>query len=168
MVFKSCIAIVYILVFLRDLFCINLNKHRTWSKFGWLHICGNVHLLYAIVNLVGLTDVVGDYYQKLRCLQQLQGAYRKIKSPCRWYDLINKVQAIWIITQKCVWLLIGSFTEELRSLKYNNLILGIALGCIVMALHYLVKSAIFETAAFAIASIVGYFIVYRWFQRWED
>ena len=37
-----------------------------------------------------------------------------------------------------------------------------------MALHYLVKSAIFETAAFTIASIVGYFIVYRWFQRWED
>jgi hypothetical protein len=31
-----------------------------------------------------------------------------------------------------------------------------------MVLHYLVKSAIFEGAVFAIASIVGYLVVYRW------
>ncbi len=33
-----------------------------------------------------------------------------------------------------------------------------------MALHFVIKSAIFETAAFAVASIVGYLIVYRWFR----
>jgi hypothetical protein len=32
-------------------------------------------------------------------------------------------------------------------------------------LHYIVKSAIFETATFALASIMGYFVVYRWFRR---
>jgi hypothetical protein len=34
-----------------------------------------------------------------------------------------------------------------------------------MAFHYLVKSAIFETTAFSVASIVGYLVVYRWFRR---
>jgi hypothetical protein len=37
-----------------------------------------------------------------------------------------------------------------------------------MVLHYLVKSAIIETAAFAVASIVAYLIVYRWFRILED
>jgi hypothetical protein len=31
-----------------------------------------------------------------------------------------------------------------------------------MALHYVVKSIIFEITVFAVASIVGYLVVYRW------
>jgi hypothetical protein len=61
-----------------------------------------------------------------------------------------------------------SFIHELRSSKYNNSILGLALRCIAMALHFVVKSVIFETAAFAVASIVGYLVVYRWFRILED
>jgi hypothetical protein len=34
-----------------------------------------------------------------------------------------------------------------------------------MVLHYVIKSTIFETAAFAVASIVGYLVVYRWLRR---
>jgi hypothetical protein len=34
-----------------------------------------------------------------------------------------------------------------------------------MVLLYVIKSAIFETAAFAVASVVGYLVVYRWFRR---
>jgi hypothetical protein len=33
-----------------------------------------------------------------------------------------------------------------------------------MALHYVVKSIIFEITVFAVASIVGYLVVYRWFR----
>ena len=65
-------------------------------------------------------------------------------------------------------ILICNFTHELRSLKNNNLILDLAFRCIVMALHFVVKSVIFETAAFAIASIVGYLVVFRWFRIFED
>jgi hypothetical protein len=35
---------------------------------------------------------------------------------------------------------------------------------VMMALHYVLKSAIFETATFAVAGIIGYLIVYRWFR----
>ena len=68
------------------------------------------------------------------------------------------LQYIWILATQ-------SFTHELRSSKYNNLILDLSSRCIVVALHYVVKSAIFETATFALASIVGYLVVYRWFRR---
>lgn len=37
-----------------------------------------------------------------------------------------------------------------------------------MVLYYLIKSAIFEGAVFAIASIVGYFVVYRWLPAYEE
>jgi hypothetical protein len=37
-----------------------------------------------------------------------------------------------------------------------------------MVLHYVVKSAIIEAAAFAVASIVGYLIVYKLFRISED
>jgi hypothetical protein len=78
----------------------------------------------------------------------------------------NKVHAVWIYNTN-----VSDYSFEVLHIINcvpQSIILGIALGCIVMALPYLVKSAIFETAAFAIASILGYFVVYRWFQRWED
>lgn len=53
---------------------------------------------------------------------------------------------------------------ELRSSKYNNSVFILVLRCIVMAFHYVVKSAIFEITVFAVASIVGYLVVYRWFR----
>jgi hypothetical protein len=59
-------------------------------------------------------------------------------------------------------------TDELRSSKYKNSNRKTITRRIKMMLHYLVKSAIFEAAAFAIASIIGYFIVYRWFPGKED
>jgi hypothetical protein len=34
-----------------------------------------------------------------------------------------------------------------------------------MALHFVLRSAIFETVAFAIASSIGYLVVYRWLRR---
>jgi hypothetical protein len=52
-----------------------------------------------------------------------------------------------------------------RSAKHNKSILGVVSSCIMMMLSYLVKSAIFETAALAMAGILGYFVVYRWFRR---
>ena len=46
--------------------------------------------------------------------------------------------------------------------------MSLALGCIVMTLHYIIKSAIFESAVIALSSIMGYIIVYKWFQTSED
>jgi hypothetical protein len=46
--------------------------------------------------------------------------------------------------------------------------MSLALGWIMMTLQYIIKSAIFESAVFALASIMGYIIVYRWFQTSED
>ncbi|HEX5975706.1 MAG TPA: hypothetical protein VFY68_00440 [Nitrososphaeraceae archaeon] len=57
---------------------------------------------------------------------------------------------------------------ELRSSKYNNSVFILVLRCIVMAFHYVVKSAIFEITVFAVASIVGCLVVYRWFRGGED
>ena len=37
-----------------------------------------------------------------------------------------------------------------------------------MGFHYVVKSAIFEITVFAVASIVGCLVVYRWFRGGED
>ena len=54
--------------------------------------------------------------------------------------------------------------DELRSSKYNNSGFIFVLRCILMALHYVVKSIIFEITVFAVASIVGYLVVYRWFR----
>jgi hypothetical protein len=59
-------------------------------------------------------------------------------------------------------------TAELRSSKYNNSKLKRVKRLIKMVLHYLVKSAIFEGAVFAIASIVGYLVVYRWLPANEE
>jgi hypothetical protein len=57
---------------------------------------------------------------------------------------------------------------ELCSSKYNNSVFILVLRCTVMALHYVVKSIIFEIIVFAVASIVGYLVVYRWFRGGED
>ena len=61
------------------------------------------------------------------------------------------------------WILIN----ELRSTKHITSIFALIASCIVIAFQYLVRSAIFETTAFLVASILGYLIVYRWFPRWE-
>ncbi|HJU34915.1 MAG TPA: hypothetical protein VJ695_07320 [Nitrososphaera sp.] len=58
--------------------------------------------------------------------------------------------------------------SELGSSKYNISIKSLALGWIMMTLQYIIKSAIFESAVFALASIMGYIIVYRWFQTSEE
>jgi hypothetical protein len=50
---------------------------------------------------------------------------------------------------------------------YINSILAVVARCIMMAFQYLVGSAVFEAAAFAMAGIVGYFLVYRWCRRSE-
>jgi len=55
--------------------------------------------------------------------------------------------------------------DELRSPKHINSILAVVATYIVMAFHYLIGSAVFEAVAFAMAGIVGYFVVYRWCRR---
>jgi membrane protein implicated in regulation of membrane protease activity len=55
--------------------------------------------------------------------------------------------------------------NELRSTKDITSIFALVSGYIVIALQYLIKSAIFETTAFSVGSIVAYLIVYRWFRR---
>jgi hypothetical protein len=83
------------------------------------------------------------------------------------YELFSKVQPLSLM-KNYLWSLIEGSINELRSTRHITSSFDVVSRSVVIALLYLVKSAIFETTAFSVASIVGYLIVYRWFRKWED